>query len=116
MLVLLIRGQLLERFPTLSVYAYPIDAQENRPGGSSPPVPAGQTDPKEMDPNRMVLPVMKGHLGKDITYTPAAPPIGGGAVQGILQRYTSEVLFDRMSPADATTAFIDEVNGTINQG
>ncbi len=68
MLVLLIRGQLLERFPTLSVFAYPIDAQENRPGGSSPPVSAGQPDPKEMDPNRMVLPVMKGHLGKDITY------------------------------------------------
>ena len=68
MLVLLIRGQLLERFPTLSVYAYPIDAQENRPGGSSPPVPAGATDPKEMDPNRMILPVMKGHLNKDITY------------------------------------------------
>jgi hypothetical protein len=68
MLVLLIRGQLLERFPTLSVYAYPIDAQENRPGGSSPPVAAGATDPKEMDPNRMILPVMKGRLGKDITY------------------------------------------------
>jgi len=55
-------------------------------------------------------------IGKDISYTPAAPPIGGGAVQGILQRYTSEVLFDRLSPAEATTAFIDEVNGTINQG
>ena len=55
-------------------------------------------------------------IGKDITYAPEAPPIGGGAVQGILQRYTSEVLFDRMTPADATTAFIDEVNGTINQG
>ena len=27
-----------------------IDAQENRPGGSSPPVAAGRTDPKEMDP------------------------------------------------------------------
>ena len=31
-------------------------------------------------------------------------------------RYTSEVLFDRMSPADAANAFIDEVKGTINQG
>ena len=58
MLVLLIRGQLLERFPTLSIYAYPIAAQENRPGGASPP----------MDPNNMKPPVMKGHLGKDITY------------------------------------------------
>ena len=37
MLVLLIRGQLLERFPTLSVYAYPIDANETRPAASSPP-------------------------------------------------------------------------------
>jgi hypothetical protein len=68
MLVLLIRGQLLERFPTLSVYAYPIDAQETRPGGSSPPVAPGTKDPKEMDPTRARLPVLKGHLGKDITY------------------------------------------------
>ena len=68
MLVLLIRGQLLERFPTLSIYAYPIDAQENRPGGSSPPLAAGVDDPNQMNPNRMIPPVMKGHLGKDITY------------------------------------------------
>ena len=68
MLVLLIRGQLLERFPTLSVYAYPVNANENRPGGSSPPVAANVDDPKQMDPARMVPPVMKGHLGKDITY------------------------------------------------
>ena len=39
MLVLLIRGQLLERFPTLSIYAYPIDGTETRPGGSEPTVP-----------------------------------------------------------------------------
>ena len=39
-------------------------------------------------------------IGPDISVTPPAPPIGGGEVQGILQRYTSEVLFDRMSPAD----------------
>ncbi len=68
MLVLLIRGQLLERFPTLSIYAYRIEAQENRPGGSSPPKAANEVDPKSMDPNKMVPPVMKGHLGKDITY------------------------------------------------
>ncbi|MGA7178841.1 MAG: hypothetical protein WBX11_04535 [Thiobacillaceae bacterium] len=68
MLVLLIRGQLLARFPTLSVYAYPIDAQETRPGGSSPPVPPGAKDPKEMDPTRALVPILKGHLGRDITY------------------------------------------------
>ncbi len=68
MLVLIIRGQLLERFPNLSVYAYPIDAQETRPGGSSPPKPPGTPDPGEMDPTRAKLPIFKGHLGKDITY------------------------------------------------
>lgn len=68
MLVLLIRGQLLERFPTLSIYAYPLDAKESRPGGSSPPLAADVDDPKQMNPNRMVAPVMKGRLGKDITY------------------------------------------------
>lgn len=57
MLVLLIRGQLLERFPTLSIYAYPRTPQESRPGGGG-----------EMDPTRTILPVMKGRLNQDITY------------------------------------------------
>ena len=68
MLVLLIRGQLLARFPTLSVYAYPIAAQETRPGGSSPPVAPGTKDPKEMDPTLAKPPILRGHLGRDITY------------------------------------------------
>lgn len=67
-LVLLLRGQLLERFPTLSVYAYPIIAQEKRPGGSSPPPPLGAADPGEMKPPLVQMPIFKGHLGKDITY------------------------------------------------
>jgi len=68
MLVLLIRGQLLERFPNLSIYAYPLVASEIRPGGSSPPPPQGVVDPQEMDPAKVVLPVMRGHLNKDISY------------------------------------------------
>ena len=66
MLVLLIRGQLLVRVPNLSIYAYPIVAQEKRPGGTSPP-PVGE-DASEMDPAKQVWPVMRGHLGRDITY------------------------------------------------
>ena len=68
MLVLLIRGPLLERFPNLSIYAYQIFDKEIRPGGSSPP-PAGP-DAAEMDPGSlsMRLPVLRGHLGSDITY------------------------------------------------
>ncbi len=65
MLVLLIRGQLLERFPNLSIYAYPLTGSEKRPGGASPPVP---NDVQEMAAGKIVLPVMHGHLNKDITY------------------------------------------------
>jgi hypothetical protein len=72
MLVLLIRGQLLERFPNLSIYAYPLTGTEKRPGGASPPVP---NDAQEMHPDQIVLPVMHGHLNKDISYVgfPIAP-------------------------------------------
>jgi hypothetical protein len=68
LLVLLIRGQLLERFPTLSIFAYKRKDRENRPGGSSPPVPSGTIDPMEMSANGTLLPVMRGHLNQDITY------------------------------------------------
>ena len=69
MLVLLIRGQLLERFPTLSIYAYPKLAGQARPGGKVPPVPPGSRPPDtEMSPELMEMPVLKGHLGRDITY------------------------------------------------
>ena len=68
MLVLLIRGQLLARFPTLSIYAYPKQAGQTRPGGSVPPTPPGQQDPSEMEAKLMKIPVLQGHLGRDITY------------------------------------------------
>ncbi len=68
MLVLLIRGQLLARFPTLTIYAYPKKDGQSRPGGSIPPVAAGVKDPSEMNPNLIEMPVMKGRLGKDISY------------------------------------------------
>jgi hypothetical protein len=65
-LVLLFRGQLLERFPTLSIYAYTIAAPSQvRPGGSVPPM---ANDPKEMDPDTIITPFMRGHLYADITY------------------------------------------------
>jgi hypothetical protein len=72
MLVLLVRGQLIERFPNLSIYAYKIVDQETRPGGTSPPIP---NDQSEMDPHKVIVPVMRGHLLKDITYIgfPIAP-------------------------------------------
>jgi hypothetical protein len=62
MLVLLIRGQLLERFPTLAVYAYPKAVGDIRPGGGTLAAPI------DMDAELIKLPVMQGHLGKDISY------------------------------------------------
>jgi hypothetical protein len=66
--VLLIRGQLLERFPTVSIYAYPIAGTELRPGGSNPPPAAGVVDASEMDPSKIEMPILRGHLGSDISY------------------------------------------------
>ena len=83
MLVLLIRGQLLERFPTLSIYAYPLLAGQARPGGAA-----------EIDPNLIVTPVMKGHLGKDITYI--GFPFGSEKIQEhffVLQEQMTEPRF-----------------------
>ena len=71
MLVLLLRDQLLECFPNLSIYAYRIVGAE-RPGGTSPPRGPGS----ERDgPAKAVLPVLRGHLGRDISYVgfPIAP-------------------------------------------
>jgi len=69
MLVLLIRGQLLERFPNLSIYAYPKAAGDTRPGGTKTP-PVG-----EMDPNKIERPVLRGHIGKDVAYVGFDPKI-----------------------------------------
>jgi hypothetical protein len=66
MLVLLIRGQLLARFPNLSIYAYKIAGDEKRPGGAEPPPQPG-VEP-EMNPAKALMPVLRGHLGRDISY------------------------------------------------
>ncbi|HYR00560.1 MAG TPA: hypothetical protein VET86_10990 [Casimicrobiaceae bacterium] len=71
MLVLLIRGQLLVRVPNLNIYAYPIVDKEKRPGGVNPP----DDGTSEMDPGKVVPAVLRGQLGRDITYVgfPIAP-------------------------------------------
>ena len=72
MLVLLIRGQLLERFPNLAIYAYPRQQGDSRPGASSPANAEGK---HEMDPALVRLPVLRGHLGSDISYVGFDPSI-----------------------------------------
>jgi multiple sugar transport system substrate-binding protein len=43
------------------------------------------------------------------------PPVGGGQVEKIIQRYTTEVMFARQQPDQAAKGFIDEVNGELNK-
>jgi hypothetical protein len=67
MLVLLIRGQLLVRLPNLSIYAYKIVDKEKRPGGTNPP-DDGTSEMDTGDPTKYIVPVLRGHLGRDISY------------------------------------------------
>lgn len=52
-------------------------------------------------------------IGDEIGEAPAPPPVGGASVQKIFQRYVGEVLFERMSPADAAPAMIDELSAEV---
>ena len=52
---------------------------------------------------------IKDELGE----APAPPPKGAGAIQEIIKRYTSEVLFERLSPEDAGKKATDEMKSAI---
>ncbi|TDO43187.1 multiple sugar transport system substrate-binding protein [Kribbella sp. VKM Ac-2527] len=52
-------------------------------------------------------------IGKELGNPSPAPPVGGGQVEKIIQRYTTEVLFGRQTPDKAAQGFIDEVNGEL---
>ncbi|MDQ1060091.1 multiple sugar transport system substrate-binding protein [Arthrobacter globiformis] len=53
---------------------------------------------------------IKGELGE----APAPPPKGAGAIQEIIKRYSSEVLFNRLSTQDAGTKAVDEMKSAIS--
>ena len=53
---------------------------------------------------------IKDELGE----APAPPPKGAGAIQEIVKRYTSEVLFDRLSTDDAGKKATDEMKSAIS--
>ena len=52
-------------------------------------------------------------IGKELGEPSPAPPVGGGQVEKIIQRYTTEVLFGRQAPDKAAQGFIDEVSGEL---
>jgi multiple sugar transport system substrate-binding protein len=53
---------------------------------------------------------IKGELGE----APAPPPKGAGAIQEIVKRYTSEVLFNRLSTDEAGQKAVDEMKSAIS--
>lgn len=52
-------------------------------------------------------------ISDQVSDPPTTAPAGGGATQSVLQRYTTEVLFKRMTPQEAAPAFIAEVNANL---
>jgi len=53
---------------------------------------------------------IKNELGE----APAPPPKGAGAIQEIIKRYTSEVLFNRLSADEAGKKAVDEMKSAIS--
>ncbi|MNR58509.1 hypothetical protein D3C85_1795250 [compost metagenome] len=53
---------------------------------------------------------IKSELGE----TPASPPKGAGSIQEIIKRYTSEVLFNRLSTEEAGKKAVDEMASAIS--
>jgi multiple sugar transport system substrate-binding protein len=54
-------------------------------------------------------------ISKELGEPSPPPPVGGGQVEKIIQRYTTDVMFARLKPDQAAQQFIDEVNGELNK-
>ncbi|MDN5780959.1 MAG: hypothetical protein L0H23_02880 [Luteimonas sp.] len=93
MLVLILRGQLLVRVPNLNIYAYKIIDKEKRPGGSNDPNDKiSEMSPN--DPTRYIMPVLRGHLGRDISYVGfPIPPADIGQYFFVIEEHMTEPRF-----------------------
>lgn len=52
-------------------------------------------------------------IGKELGEPSPPPPVGGGQVEKIIQRYTTEVMFGRLKPDQAAKQFLEELNGEL---
>ena len=52
----------------------------------------------------------------DMAEAPMPSPVGAGGVQDVVKRYVSEVLFDNLTPEEATERMTDEISGMIKAG
>ncbi|MEO8984867.1 MAG: hypothetical protein ABI300_04515 [Rhodanobacter sp.] len=93
MLVLIIRGQLLARVPNLNIYAYKIIDKERRPGGTNDPLDKA-SEMQANDPLKFIVPVLRGNLGRDISYVGfPIPPENIGQYFFIIEEHMTEPRF-----------------------
>ena len=52
----------------------------------------------------------------DMAEAPKPSPVGAGGVQDVVKRYVSEVLFDKLTPEEATKRMTNEISGMIKAG
>lgn len=54
-------------------------------------------------------------IADEVRPAPPITPSGGSAIQDMLSRYTSDVLFDRTTPEKAAQPFIDELSSSLRK-
>jgi multiple sugar transport system substrate-binding protein len=54
-------------------------------------------------------------IAKDVRPAPPITPAGGSVILDVLGRYTSDVLFERLTPEKAAQPFIDELSSSIRK-
>lgn len=83
----------------------------NRGVPSNPAIVASMQD-KLTETDTYVVEFMTAVLA-EISSTPAVQPTGTSGAQDVFTRYLTDVRFEKISPADAATATIDEVNAAV---
>ncbi|WP_344684744.1 MULTISPECIES: ABC transporter substrate-binding protein [Actinomycetes] len=68
---------------------------------------------EELDGAQLVMAEYIDEIEGELGPSEPVPAMGGSAFQQILYRYQDEVLFDRMSPADAAEAMVSEMESEI---
>ena len=68
---------------------------------------------EDLSPTDQKMADFMAEIEGEIVDTPPVPPHGSAELQDIMERINTEVLFERATPDEAATQFIDEVNAAI---
>ena len=67
------------------------------------------------EPDQEVVSFLE-EIAPEMEEAPLPSPVGAGGVQDVVKRYVSEVLFDNLTPEEATQQMTDEISGMIKAG